>query len=174
MPSAVLSANAVAVAAGVSKNWVYRAIDIGVLSEPCFAADVVVLRVYRVLSQFAWPDKAKQRSVKQKPDTWLLASLNAVRDAVTDDKATPETTLYVLGTAVYIAHSRVERAFLEASTQEGTAASALDAQVAVRLPIGRWIDELPSVLAKTPKHAPRRGVARNTPASSGRPSALPL
>lgn len=166
MPSAVLSANAVAVAAGVSKNWVYRAIDIGVLSEPCFAADVVVLRVYRVLSQFAWPDKPKQRSVKQKPDTWLLAALNAVRDAVTDDQTTPETTLYVLGTAVHIANSRTERALLEASTPEGTEPSTLDAQVAVRLPIGRWIDELPSVLAKTPRHAPRRGVVRQQPAAS--------
>ncbi|MFE3559778.1 hypothetical protein ACFXKW_33705 [Streptomyces sp. NPDC059193] len=165
MPSAVLSANAVGVAAGVSKNWVYRAINIGVLSEPCFAADVVVLRVYRVLSQFAWPDRPKQRSVKLKPDTWLLAALNAVRDAATDERTTPETTLYVLGTAVHIANSRLERARLEASTPEGTDPSALDAQVAVRLPIGRWIDELPSVIAKTPKHAPRRGVTRR-PASS--------
>ncbi|MCY0920791.1 MULTISPECIES: hypothetical protein [unclassified Streptomyces] len=166
MPSAVLSANAVAVAAGVSKNWVYRAIDIGVLSEPCFAADAVVLRVYRVLSQFAWPDKPKQRSVKQKPDTWLLAALNAVRDAASDEKTTPETTLYVLGTAVHIANTRIERALLEASGPEGTEPSALDAQVAIRLPIGRWIDELPSVLAKTPRHAPRRGVPPRQPAAS--------
>ncbi|MFJ4866853.1 MULTISPECIES: hypothetical protein [unclassified Streptomyces] len=166
MPSAVLSANAVAVAAGVSKNWVYRAIDIGVLSEPCFAADVVVLRVYRVLSQFAWPDKPKQRSVKQKPDTWLLAALNAVRDAVSEEQTTPETTLYVLGTAVHIANSRTDRARLEASTPDGSEPSALDAQVAIRLPIGRWIDELPSVLAKTPKHAPRRGVVRRHPTAT--------
>ena len=164
-PRVVLSANAVAVAAGVSKNWVYRAIDIGVLSEPCFAADVIVVKVYRVLSQFVWPDKPRQRSVKHDLDTWQIAALNAARDAVTDQRTTAETTLYVLPNAVHVVNSRLERAQLEASDPAGEEPAPLDAQMTLRMPIGRWIDELPSVLAKTPKSAPRRGAAARRGAS---------
>jgi hypothetical protein len=155
-PSTVLSANAVAVAAGVPRSWVYRALDIGVLSEPCFAADAIVLRVYRVVSQFVWPDRHRPRSVKNEVDTWQLAALHATRDAVNDPLTTPETTLYVLQSRVYVANTREERAALEASTPDGDEPSPLDAQVVLRMPIGRWIDELPAVLAKIPMSAPRR------------------
>ncbi|MGW1991320.1 hypothetical protein [Embleya sp. NPDC001921] len=155
-PSPVLSANAVAVAAGVNRSWVYRALEIGVLSEPCFAADVIVLRVYRLVSQFVWPDRPRQRSVKHEVDTWQLAALNAARDAVNDRTTTPETALYVLQGRVHVANTRRERAALESPSPDGLEPAELDAQVVLRLPIGRWIDELPSVLAKTPMSAPRR------------------
>lgn len=158
-PTARLSANAVAVAAGVDSNWVYRAVEIGVLSEPHFAADVIVIRVYRVLSQFVWPDRPRQRSKKHALDTWQLAALHAARDAVTDPLTTPESTLWVLQDSVHVAHNRVDRARLECADPSGEEPSPLDAQVALRLPIGRWIDELPSVLARTPRREPRRGPA---------------
>lgn len=170
-PPARLSANAVAVAAGVDPKWVYRAVEIGVLSEPHFEADVIVIRVYRLLSQFVWPDKLRQRSKKHVLDTWQLTALHAVRDAVTDPKTTPETTLWVMQDSVRVANSRVERAELECASADGLEPSVLDAQVALRLPIGRWIDELPSVLAKTPRRKPRRGAVA-TRATPGRTPAL--
>lgn len=159
MPPTRLSANAVAVAAGVDSNWVYRAVEIGVLSEPHFAADVIVIKVYRVLSQFVWPDKPRQRSKKHALDTWQLAALHAARDAVTDPATTPETTLWVMQDSVRVAHSRTDRARFESESPDGEEPSVLDAQVALRLPLGRWIDELPAVLAKTPRREPRRGPA---------------
>ncbi|MEV1040481.1 hypothetical protein AB0J01_28090 [Streptomyces sp. NPDC050204] len=158
-PAARLSANAVAVAAGVDSNWVYRAVEIGVLSEPHFEADVIVIRVYRVVSQFVWPDKPRQRSKKHALDTWQLAALHAARDAVTDPATTPATTLWVMQDSVQVAHSRADRAKLESASEDGTEPSPLDGQVALRFPIGLWIDELPAILAKTPKRKPRRGVA---------------
>ncbi|MEU4080415.1 hypothetical protein OG923_33190 (plasmid) [Streptomyces halstedii] len=166
-PAARLSANAVAVAAGVDSNWVYRAVEIGVLSEPHFAADVIVIRVYRVLSQLVWPDKPRQRSKKHALDTWQLAALHAARDAVTDPATTPETTLWVMQDSVQVAHGRPERAKLESASEDGTAPSVLDAQVALRLPIGRWIDELPAILAKIPRREPRRGISAKSRSPKG-------
>ncbi len=165
-PGKVLSANAVAVAADVDRSWAYRAIKAGVLSEPCFPADVVVLKVYRLLSQFVWPDKPRARSVKHALDTWQLTALNATRNAVTDDETTPETTLYVLQGATYVVHSRTERAALESASADGGAPSPLDAQTVLRLPIGRWIDELEAVVARTPKSQPRRTPNRNKTATA--------
>jgi hypothetical protein len=167
-PTARLSANAVAVTAGVDSNWVYRAVEVGVLSEPHFAADVIVIRVYRVLSQFVWPDKPRQRSKKHALDIWQLAALHAARDAVTDPATTPETTLWVMQDSVRVAHNRADRATLESTSADGEEPSVLDAQVALRLPIGRWIDELPAVLAKTPRREPRRGISasRRSPRKS--------
>jgi hypothetical protein len=159
-PSGRLSANAVAVAAGVDSNWAYRAIENGVLPEPHFAADVIVLKVYRLVSQFVWPDKPRQRSRKHDLDTWQLSALHAARDAVTDPRTTPETTLWILHGAVHVAHTRQERAALESPSPEGMEPSPLDAQVALRLPLGRWIDELPSLLAHTPRREPRRRPSR--------------
>ncbi|WP_331750855.1 hypothetical protein OG215_36595 (plasmid) [Streptomyces globisporus] len=170
-PTARLSANAVAVAAGVDSKWVYRAVEIGVLSEPHFASDVIVIRVYRLLSQFVWPDKPRQRSKKYALDTWQLAALHATRDAVTDSATTPETTLWVMQDSVRVANSRTDRAALECASAAGDAPSVLDAQVALRLPIGRWIDELPAILAKTPRREPRRGTAAARKAPGRPPTA---
>jgi hypothetical protein len=168
MPSGtVLSANAVAVAANVDRSWAYRAIEAGVLSEPCFPADVVVLKVYRVLSQFVWPDRPKPRSAKHEIDVWQRTALNATRNAVTDQESTPETTLYVLQGSTKVVHTRQERAALESASLDGDEPSPLDAQTVLRLPIGRWIHELESVLARTPRSAPRRApVGRRTSAKS--------
>ena len=168
-PGTVLSANAVAVAANLDRSWAYRAIEAGVLSEPCFPADVVVLKVYRVLSQFVWPDRPKPRSAKHELDVWQRTALNATRNAVTDSETTPETTLYVLQGSTKVVHTRKDRAELESSDPTGDEPSFFDAQTVLRLPIGRWIHELESVLARTPRSAPRRapvGGRRPKPAAS--------
>uniref|UniRef100_UPI002F911E86 hypothetical protein n=1 Tax=Streptomyces cellulosae TaxID=1968 RepID=UPI002F911E86 len=174
-PGTVLSANAVAVAANVDRSWAYRAIAAGVLSEPCFPADVVVLKVYRVLSQFVWPDKPKPRSAKHEVDVWQRTALNATRNAVTDPETTPETTLYVLQGSTKVVHNRQDRAALESVSSEGDEPSPLDAQTVLRLPIGRWIHELESVLARTPRSAPRRapvGRRSSTRGSASKTKAL--
>ncbi|MFB6884156.1 hypothetical protein ACFCY8_25340 [Streptomyces noursei] len=156
MSSGRLSANAVAVAAGVDSKWVYRAVEDGVLPEQHFEADVIVIKVYRLISQFVWPDRPRQRSRKYEIDTWQLSALHAARDAVTDPNTTPETTLWIMQDSVKVAHTRNERSALESVSADGQQPSPLDAQVALRLPIGRWIDELPSLLARIPKREPRR------------------
>lgn len=168
-PGTVLSANAVAVAANLDRSWAYRAIEAGVLSEPCFPADVVVLKVYRVLSQFVWPDRPKPRSAKHELDVWQRTALNATRNAVTDSETTPETTLYVLQGSTKVVHTRKDRAALENIDPEGDEHSFFDAQTVLRMPIGRWIYELESVLARTPRSAPRRapvGARRTKSATS--------
>ncbi|MFQ6144449.1 hypothetical protein ACLMNJ_15440 [Streptomyces seoulensis] len=173
MPSGnVLSANAVAVAANVDRSWAYRAIEAGVLSEPCFPADVIVLKVYRVISQFVWPDVPRPRTEKRTLDVWQVTALNAVRNAVTDEKTTPETTLYVLQGATFVQHTRQDRAALESKSPEGDEPSPLDAQPVLRLPIGRWIHELESVIQRTPRSAPRRtpAVSRRSRAPKKRPT----
>lgn len=169
-PGTVLSANAVAVAAKVDRSWAYRAIKAGVLSEPCFPADVVVLKVYRVLSQLVWPDVPKPRSEKHELDVWQRTALNATRNAVTDSDTTPETTLYVLQGATKVVHNRAERAALESISPEGNEPSPFDAQTVLRLPIGRWIHELESVLARTPRSAPRRAPVGRRSSAKGSPS----
>ncbi len=171
MSSGRLSANAVAVAAGVDSNWVYRAVQNGVLPEQHFEADVIVIKVYRLISQFVWPDRPRQRSRKHEIDTWQLSALHAARDAVTDPKTTPETTLWIMQDSVRVAHRRTERAALESVAADGHEPSLLDAQVALRLPIGRWIDELPSLLARIPKREPRRKTAARTSRTQPRSAA---
>lgn len=166
-PGKVLSANAVAVAAKVDRSWAYRAIEAGVLSEPCFPADVVVLKVYRVLSQLVWPDRPKPRSAKHEIDVWQRTALNATRNAVTDPDTTPETTLYVMQGSTKLVHTRQDRAALESVSPEGDESSPLDAQAVFRLPIGRWIHDLESVLARTPRSAPRRAPVGRRPSARG-------
>ncbi|MFJ8313331.1 MULTISPECIES: hypothetical protein [unclassified Streptomyces] len=155
-PRRLLSANAVANAAGVDSNWVYRAVENGILPERHFEADIIVIKVHRVLSSIIWPDKKRQRSLKHDVDTWQLLALNAARDAVTDPRTNSETTLWVMQDAVQVAHSRDERAALESVSSSGEDPSPLDGQLAFRFPIGRWIDELPSLLAQIPTREPRR------------------
>ncbi|GAA2340157.1 hypothetical protein OKJ48_22385 [Streptomyces kunmingensis] len=158
MPSArrTLTANAVANAAGVDSNWVYRAVENGILPATHFEADIIVIKLHRLLSGITWPDKPRQRSRKHAVDTWQLTALNAARDAVTDPFTTAETTLWVTQNQVLVANTRLERAALEATDTHGTSAAPLDGQLAFRFPIGRWIDDLPSVLAQTPTREPRR------------------
>lgn len=162
-----LSANAVATAAGLDSNWVYKAEANGVLPEEHFVSDIIVIKVYRLLSTFVWPDRPAQRSKKQDLDTWLLSALHAARDAVTDPNTTPETTLWVTQTGVRVAHSREERAAVESPSPDGQEPSFLDDQVALRLPIGRWIDELPAILTRIKKREPRKKATRAS-ASTGR------
>ncbi|MFJ8676804.1 hypothetical protein [Streptomyces sp. NPDC093589] len=171
MSSGRLSANAVAVAAGVDSNWVYRAVENGVLPEQHFEADVIVIKVYRLIANFVWPDRPRQRSKKHHIDTWQLSALHAARDAVTDPKTTPETTLWIMQDSVRVAHTRSERAALESVEADGHHPSLLDAQVALRLPIGRWIDELPSLLARIPKREPRRKAATRSSRPQNRSAA---
>ncbi|WP_425824652.1 hypothetical protein [Streptomyces fractus] len=158
MPSSrrTLSASSVAAAAGVNRKWVYRAVEDGLLPEVHFEADIIVIKLHRLLSGVTWPDKQRQRSMKQNVDTWHLAALTAARDAVTDSRTTAETTLWVMQDQVLVANSRQERATLEATDSDGQEPAPLDGRIAYRFPIGRWIDELPSVLAQTPTREPRR------------------
>ncbi|MFE1520643.1 hypothetical protein ACFW9I_28050 [[Kitasatospora] papulosa] len=163
-----LSANAVATAAGLDSNWVYKAEANGVLPEEHFVSDIIVIKVYRLLSTFVWPDRPAQRSKKQDLDTWLLSALHAARDAVTDASTTPETTLWVTQTGVRVAHSREERAAVESPSPDGQEPSFLDDQVALRLPIGRWIDELPAILTRIKKREPRKKTTRTSSTTARR------
>lgn len=167
-PTQRLSANAVATAAGLDSNWVYKAEQNGVLPEEHFVSDIIVIKVYRLISQFIWPDKPAQRSKKQDLDTWQLSALHAARDAVTDEKTTSETTLWITQTGVRVAHTREDRAALESPSPDGQEPSFLDDQVALRLPIGRWIDELPAILARLKKREPRRKGSSRTATPSSR------
>ncbi|WP_331735984.1 hypothetical protein OG605_38695 (plasmid) [Streptomyces xanthophaeus] len=167
MPSSrrTLTANAVANAAGVDSNWVYRAVENGILPATHFEADIIVIKLHRLLSGITWPDRKRQRSQKHAVDTWQLSALNAARDAVTDPSTTAETTLWVTQHQVLVANTRAERAALEATDAEGANPAPLDGQLAFRFPIGRWIDDLPSVLAQTPTREPRR--PKTAPGRSG-------
>ncbi|MEU5900364.1 hypothetical protein [Streptomyces venezuelae] len=171
MPSTrrTLSANAVANAAGVDSNWVYRAVENGILPATHFEADIIVIKLHRLLSGITWPDRKRQRSQKHAVDTWQLTALNAARDAVTDPDTTAETTLWVTQHQVHVANTRAERAALEATDPEGARPAPLDGQLAFRFPIGRWIDDLPSVLAQTPTREPRRTKTRTGQAGSRTP-----
>ncbi|TGA99688.1 hypothetical protein [Streptomyces sp. MZ04] len=161
MPSGrVLSPSAVAAAAELNPSWAYRAQEAQILGDPCYPADVIVLKVYRVILPLVWPDRVGlPRNEKKVLDFWQTAALEAARNAVTDDETTRETTMYVLQGATYIAHTRAARAALESASPDGDEPSPLDGQAVFRLPIGEWIDDLDSRLARLPRRAPRRGVA---------------
>ncbi|WP_119296123.1 hypothetical protein [Streptomyces sp. YIM 130001] len=155
----MLSPSAVAAAAELNPSWAYRAQEAQVLGDPCYPADVIVLKVYRVILPLVWPDRPRPRSEKQVLDFWQTAALEAARNAVTDEETTRETTMYVLQGATYIVHTREARALLENASPDGNDPSLLDGQAVLRLPIGVWIDDLAPRLARMNNRAPRRGVA---------------
>jgi hypothetical protein len=170
--SEVLSANAVAGAAGVSDTYAYKAIDAGVISEPHYPADVIALRTYRALSGVVWttprpastakdgPKKPRQSG----PELWQITAVHAARNAVTDPKTTAQTVLWVLQDSCHLVHTAAERAALELSVLEG--------RDAVRLAVGRWIKEdLPAVLGQIRSYRPRTAGTARRPRTARTPAA---
>jgi hypothetical protein len=169
--SEVLSANAVAGAAGVSDTYAYKAIDAGVISEPHYPADVIALRTYRALSGVVWTSSrptsaAKDSPRKQRqpgPELWQMVAVHAARNAVTDPSTTPQTVLWVLQDSCHLVHTAAERAALELSVLEG--------RDAVRLAVGRWIKEdLPAVLGQIRSYRPRNAGAARRPRATRTPA----
>lgn len=148
MAPRALSAHAVAVAAGVSESWAWKARDSGIIHAPHSEDDVIALRVYVCVSQLVWPGERRARSEKHDLELWQTLAVNAARDAVSDPSTTHETALWVLPNAVHVVTTPGERAALELDQLSGRAA--------FRLPIGVWIDELDEILTRMPQARPRK------------------
>ncbi|MFC1405745.1 MULTISPECIES: hypothetical protein [Streptacidiphilus] len=155
-----LSAHAVAIAAGVSQTWAWKARDSGIIHAPHSEDDVIALRVYVCVSQLAWPGERRARSEKHELQLWQTLAVNAARDAVSDRTTTQDTVLWVMPDAVRVVTTPGERAAFELDTLGG--------RTAMRIPIGKWIAELDGTLDGIPTPRPRR-----TPASPSRPSRTP-
>ncbi|MFD7167389.1 hypothetical protein [Streptomyces violascens] len=142
-----LSASAVATAAGLSESWAWKARDQGVLHEPHFEDAVVALRVYAFVSQIVWPGNRRPRSARQDLELWQSSAVEAARQAVDDPYTTPETALWVLEDSVRIVTTPAQRAAFDLEH--------LDGRVAFRIPIGRWIAELPDAIGALPRRRRR-------------------
>ncbi|MEU6679844.1 hypothetical protein AB0Q95_42775 [Streptomyces sp. NPDC059900] len=140
LTSEQLSTSAVATAAGLSESWAWRARDQGVLTEPHFEDSVVALRVYAFVSQIVWPGTRRPRSARQDLELWQSMAVEAARQAVSDADTTPETSLWVLEDSVYLITTPAERAAFDLKHLGG--------RVAIRIPIGQWVTELPDAIAQ--------------------------
>ncbi|WP_438297543.1 hypothetical protein [Streptomyces sp. HUAS TT7] len=146
LSSEKLSASAVAVAAGLSESWAWKARDQGVLSEPHFEEDVVALRVYAFVSQIVWPGVRRPRSARQDLELWQQSAVEAARLAVSDPATTPETALWVLEDSVHLITTPDERAAFDLKY--------LSRRAAFRIPVGLWISELPEAMAARRRRGP--------------------
>lgn len=158
LPGDKLSTSAVAIAAGLSESWAWKARDQGVLSEPHFEEDIVALRVYAFVSQIGWPGTRRPRSARQDLELWQQSAVEAARQAASDPSTTPETALWVLEDSVHLVSAPDERAAFDLRHLGG--------RVAVRIPVGLWITELPDALAALTSRRRRRP----SPATSTKPS----
>ncbi|MER5561255.1 hypothetical protein ABT071_21900 [Streptomyces sp. NPDC002506] len=138
LSSGRLSASAVAVAAGLSESWAWKARDQGVLSEPHFEEDVVALRVFAFVSQIVWPGVRRPRSARQDLELWQQSAVEAARHAVSDPATTPDTALWVLEDSVHLVTAPHERAAFDLKY--------LGRRPAFRIPVGLWISELPEAM----------------------------
>jgi hypothetical protein len=143
-----LSAHAVAVAAGVSESWAWKARDSGIILAPHSADDVIALRVYVCVAQLAWPGERRARSEKHDLQLWQTLAVNAARDAVSDQTTTTATVLWVMPDAVRVLTTPGDRAAFELDHLGG--------RTAMRIPIGLWIDELDDALERIPTPRLRR------------------
>ncbi|MER5885443.1 hypothetical protein ABT160_16565 [Streptomyces sp. NPDC001941] len=146
-----LSANAVAMAAGLSESWAWKARDQGILYEPHFEDAVVALRVYAFVSQIVWPGNRRPRSARQDLELWQSTAVEAARQAVYDPNTTPDTALWVLEDSVHLVTTPAERAAFDLEH--------LNSRVAIRIPVGLWVAELPDAIAGTPNRRRRRPTA---------------
>ncbi|MWA07893.1 hypothetical protein [Streptomyces sp. BA2] len=135
-----LSTSAVATAAGLSESWAWKARNQGVLHEPHFEDAVVALRVYAFVSQIVWPGTRRPRSARQDLELWQSSAVEAARQAVSDTKTTPETVLWVLEDSVHLVTTPAERAAFDLAHLSG--------RVAMRIPIGMWVAELPDAITQ--------------------------
>jgi hypothetical protein len=146
-----LSAHAVAIAAGVSESWAWKARDSGIIHAPHSEDDVIALRVYVCVAQLAWPGERRARSEKHDLQLWQTLAVNAARDAVSDLHTSPETVLWVMPDAVRVVTTAGERAAFELDQLGG--------RTAMRIPLGRWIEELDDAMTRIPTPRPRRVTA---------------
>jgi lambda repressor-like predicted transcriptional regulator len=159
-----LTLNALANAAQVDRNLVYRAVERGILTDPPFAADVIVAKVWRIIADHVWPGRMKPRAQKNELELWQVMTVQAVRELVGNPKTTPDTTMWILQGQVLVAHSYEERAALEGGTsQDSLQPSPLDGETAIRIPIGRWIDDLPARIQQAQRRQPRTRSRRTEP-----------
>ncbi|WP_233289137.1 hypothetical protein [Kitasatospora sp. MBT63] len=143
-----LTTNAVSTAARVSDTFAYKAKDLGVLAEPHFPSDVIALRVYRAVAELVWFEEGWTKESGKAPSTWQMAAIQAGRNAFSDPNTHPGTVLWVLRDRVFLAHTPAERAAFELKDLEG--------QSALRLPVGRWVAELPEELRLLRRRRPSR------------------
>ncbi|MFC7310203.1 hypothetical protein ACFQVC_39080 [Streptomyces monticola] len=142
-----LSTSAVAVAAGLSESWAWRARDQGILYEPHFEDSVVALRVYAFVAQIVWPGNRRARSTRNDLELWQSTAVEAARQAVNDPSTTPETALWVLEDSVHLITTPAERAAFDLEHLNG--------RVAFRIPVGKWVSELPDALEGVPNRRKR-------------------
>ncbi|AEW98989.1 hypothetical protein [Streptantibioticus cattleyicolor] len=142
-----LSTSAVAIAAGLSESWAWKARDQGVLYEPHFEDSVVALRVYAFVSQIVWPGVRRPRSARQELELWQSSAVEAAREAASDPNTTPDTALWVLEDSVHLVTTPAKRAAFDLEHLGG--------RVAFRIPVGLWVSELPDAIANL-KHRRRR------------------
>lgn len=150
-----LSTSSVATAAGLSESWAWKARDQGVISEPHFEEDVVALRVYAFVSQIVWPGTRRPRSARQALELWQASAVEAARQAASDQATTAETALWVLEDSVHLVTTPAQRAAFDLQH--------LDGRVAFRIPVGRWVNELPDAIDKL---RPRRRRGTSAKAAS--------
>ncbi|MFI6689141.1 hypothetical protein [Streptomyces sp. NPDC050485] len=150
--NAQLSTSAVALAAGLSESWAWKARDEGVLVEPHFEDAIVALRVYAFVSQIVWPGSRRPRSARHPLELWQSSAVDAARQAVDDPLTTRETALWVLEDSVYLVTTPAERAAFDLKHLEGRAA--------FRIPIGLWICELPDAIEDLPRRRRNRTLTR--------------
>ncbi|MGH4033322.1 hypothetical protein ACQB60_30800 [Actinomycetota bacterium Odt1-20B] len=154
-----LSTSAVAVAAGLSESWAWKARDQGILYEPHFEDSVVALRVYAFVTQIAWPGKRRARSARQDLELWQSTAVEAARQAASDPNTTPDTALWVLEDSIHLVTTPAERAAFDLEHLNGRAA--------FRVPVGLWVSELPDAIAGLPD----RSRARTKRAAAAKPAA---
>ena len=156
--AATLSAYAVANAAHVSQSWAWKARDAGIIHSPYTEEDVIALRVYACVAQLYWPGERRVRSEKHGLELWQSLAVNAAREAMSDPATSPATVLWVLQDATYLATTPGERAALELDQLHGRSA--------FRVPLGEWIDEVPTTLQHMPVSRPRKHRQSEAPAES--------
>jgi hypothetical protein len=116
------------------------------MAEPHFPSDITALRVYRAVAELVWFEEGWVRESGKAPSTWQMAAVQAARQAHGDTRTNPSTVLWVLRDRVHLAHTPGQRSSFELDD--------LDGHSALRLPVGRWVTDLPEELRLVKKRRP--------------------
>lgn len=131
--------------AGVSDWWRVKGRDHGVIHDPATGMDVVPLRAYAYVSEYPRPAERRGRNMARASELRYRTVAERVRGMVMDETLTEQATLWVLPDGEI-----VTALTLEQRTQVELRKLDL-ADVALRIPIGRWIcRDLPIALTDKP------------------------
>ncbi|MFD3422065.1 hypothetical protein [Streptomyces decoyicus] len=156
-----ITAASLATAAKLNRIWVKKAAELGLISPASLdGEDLIAVQVLAVVDQLIWPGDKRSRSETRTLQVALPLVVNTAREAISDERTTRDTVLWVLQDDVKVTHTLGERAHF--------VIDVLGKRCVYSIPLGEWIATLPEGYQVPASHrlAPAPALAVNNPAAT--------